>query len=361
MKKTLLFLYVFVHLISNTCLCQVSNYVVYRKQVVILNEAMKMLNNDSIRASEKLFISAIKLGPLNTYYAIEALFVFSLVKNDKYIIRVLKEFPNKYVSYCNTLKTICAVETEVMGDSVISNQINTSPKAIKAIAKLRKRQNYTFNKTETKLAAELLSINKLDQQYRTVYYKDIETFPLLSDSIGKVLDKWDSINFIHFISLLKNQGWPSQSKYSDLIEFPLWHCTIENTYLENQAQKAAIRKDLDWETYEHFLRRSNEFVNSLFIKKELALNNLISRKNKITPELEAELHFIIDCFTYYNIKPTHINISINRLDSKENNDALLKELTNIIYAYNSNYRNINLSTLSSNKFSNNQLIITIQK
>jgi hypothetical protein len=322
---------------------------------------MFMMDLDSLSQSESFFKLAMKQGDLNTYYSIQALFLFSLVKNEKYIVKVLKQFPSKYLNYCNELKSNCAIETEIMNDSIISSQINKSPIALKEIEKLRKLQQLAYSKNERLFFECLNKINANDQLFRKEYDSNLSILPNKEDSLIKILEGKDSVNFIDFISLLKNNGWPEQSKYGPLVEFPLWHCTIENDYLGAYARKAAIRKELDWEVYEHFIRRSNKFVNALIFQKKLVLSNLVLKKSKVTSEIKAQLHFLIDCFNYYNIKPENVHIGFNSDGTTRYKKLKLNDLINIIADYDQKFANVKIIEMASSQYLNNQIIITLDK
>ncbi len=346
---------------SYVCFSQVSNYTVYRKQKVILNKAMFMMDLDSLSQSESYFKLAMKQGDLNTYYSIQALYLFSLVKNEKYIVKVLKQFPSKYVNYCNELKNNCAIETEIMNDSIISNQIKKSHFALKQIEKLRKRQQLTYSKKERLFFECLNKINTNDQLYRKEFDSILSILPNKEDSLSKILEGKDSVNFIDFISLLKYKSWPKQSKYGSLAEYPLWHCNIEEEYLEELTKNTAKRKELDWEVYEHFIRRSNKFVNALIFQKKLVLSNLVLKKSKFTSEIKAQLHFLIDCFNYYNIKPENVHLSFNSDGTTRYKKLKLIDLINIFEDYDQKFANVKIIEMTSSQYLNNQIIITIDK
>ncbi len=316
---------------------------------------------DSLSQSESFFKLAMKQGDLNTYYSIQALYLFSLVKNEKYIVKVLKQFPSKYVNYCNELKTNCAIETEIMNDSIISDQIKKSYFALKQIKKLSKRQQLTYSKKERLFYECLNKINTNDQLFRKEYNNSLAKLPNKEDSLSKILEGKDSVNFVDFISLLKNKSWPKQSRYGSLAEYPLWHCNMEEEYLEELAKKAAKRKELDWEVYEHFLKRGNKFVNALIFQKKLVLANLVLKKHKVTSEIKAQLQFLIDCFDYYNIKPENVQISFNSDGTTQYNKQIINDLINTFAAYDLKFANIKISEMSLSQYLNNQIIITIDK
>jgi hypothetical protein len=93
----------------------------------------------------------------------------------------------------------------------------------------------------------------------------------------------------------------------------------------------------------------------------LVLKDLVLKNSKIAAKNLAQLHFIIDCFEYYNIKPNNITININSLGSIHNEKNIINELLCAIVLYNPEYKNIKVNELSSYQYLNNQLIITVKK
>lgn len=321
---------------------------------------MRLMEQDSFIESAKLFNDALKLGGISNYYSIQALYTFAVAGNDRGIIKVLNNFPKSHLNNCEEISRSvvnfnhCALVNDILNDTVIMKQISQSKNASKLILSLIKKQRIQYTISERIVFMTLIEINNLDQKYRKLFLENP------SDSIKDLLVYYDSINFHKFINLIRKNGWPSQKKYGTLSELPLWHCNIEEEYLVKASKKAANRKDLDWDSYEHFIRRTDDFCNKVFKEKKIVIDDLKLKKSEMG-NIQNYIDFLVDCFNFYRIDPKRLQIEIYLTDNQidKSLDLLVNKLPKYFEDYDSNFANIPICIVKNSNFENKQISIRI--
>lgn len=352
-----IYISIFIVLISIKGEAQVKDYCIYRDQKLVLNSAMSFLQEDSFTKAEEMFKLAMSQGKLNTYYSIQALYTFSITKNEKFLVKTLKQFPLKYVAYCKQLGTNCVIENEIINDTIIYNQINKSKSASREVRFLQLLSNRKLSKKDSTIVQILKNINTSDQEIRKKFENNSDLKFQSKYALELELKKIDSINFINFISIIKKFGWPKQSKFGDLADLPLWHCNIENEFLEEQGRFAAENLKLDWDVFEHFLKRSDRLFNSIYREKKIVTSNLIVNNHLIPPRSKAEFGFVFDCLEYYNIEPNRVHILFNCGDFVDT--QMILSIEKLIVDSYPKFKDVRVSALDSNHYKIGQIVFLL--
>lgn len=325
-----------------TCVGQVNSYVKYRMQIKELKKAILHLENDSLELSCLYFKKALKIGKLDFYNSVQAAYAFSLIGDHKSTLKVVANLPMKHLLFCNRDTSIyCVLTEDILNDTSISKMF-TSFKAKKQLLRLENRIKNAYDNIDWLLVNELKEMTRKDQNIRILHMNHFyENHSKIKDSLQNIMNQIDSINFLRFIDIIKEQGYPSVNGVGCFADYLLWHCNIELNYLNEVAFSAAQELNLDWYTYEHFFIRQI-FFDSFYLKNNYQLKLSNNCKNNCLL-MEATLDYI----NYYNIDFKNLQVEFT-LDNNSSNE--IEKYKNNLIEYDSNFKNATvLSNFEINK------------
>ena len=334
-------------------------YFNYRLQSNHISIAKKYCENHHYNLAAIEFKKALRLGNLNYKNSKDALYSFSIINDHKGVKKIINSINLSHLFFCKLDNSqYCFLHDEILKDSQIVNYLENIDPKNKLIGSLLKRIEINNKYRNDSLIYILKFLNEKDQQIRRIYNDAvIAKLPFSTiDSLGREFDKVDSANFSNFISFIRTNGWPGYSKFGDLAELLLWHCNIEYGFLDSICQMACGKKELDWESYEHFICRGI-FFEHFFFKKcySVASKGRLKTKDNLKLICYVKLLPVLEYLTYYNFNTSKLKITVKYANlNKYRFDNFVKQIRNSLRDLYPNIDNISFKEekTKSNKMKN---------